>query len=112
TRHLAKVARVPLPDVVYLEPRTIDTGITIAYAALTRVSSAAESSVEQRYKFIEQVAHAQVAAGDTLTVDKLVAVYTSRDMPAASVRPACLDELRRHTATGFDRCREQNRAAW
>src|SRR2546429_656191 len=112
SRHLDEVAREHLPDRIYLETRTIDTGITIGYAALTRVSSAAESSVEQRYKYIEQVAHAQVAAGDTLTVDKLVAVYTSRDMPAASVRPACLDELRRHTAAGFDSCREQNHAAW
>ena len=112
SRHLDEVAREHLPDGIYLETRTIDTGITIGYAALTRVSSAAESGVEQRYKYIEQVAHAQVAAGDTLTVDKLVAVYTSRDVPAASVRPACLDELRRHAAAGFDRCREQNRAAW
>lgn len=112
SRHLDEVAREHLPDGIYLETRTIDTGITIGYAALTRVSSAAGSSVEQRYKYIEQVTRAQVAAGDTLTVDKLVAVYTSRDVAAASVRPACLDELRRHTATGFEGCRERNRAAW
>jgi trehalose/maltose hydrolase-like predicted phosphorylase len=112
SRHLEEVAREHLPDGIYLETCTIDTGITIGYAALARVSSAAESSVEQRYKYIEQVAHALVAAGDTLTVDKLVAVYTSRDVAAASVRPACLDELRRHTATGFEGCRERNRAAW
>lgn len=79
SRHLDEVAREHLPDGIYLETRTIDTGITIGYAALTRVSSGAESSVRQRYKYIEQVAHPQVAAGDTLTVDKLVAVYTSRD---------------------------------
>ena len=53
-----------------------------------------------------------MAAGDMLTVDKLVAVSTSRDVAPASVRPACLDELRRHTATGFEGCRERNRAAW
>ena len=112
SRHLDEVAREHLPDGIYLETRTIDTGITIGYAALTRVSSAAGSSVEQRYKYIEQVAHAQVAAGDTLTVDKLVAVYTSRDVAPASVRPACLDELSRHAATGFEGCRERNRSAW
>ncbi len=95
------MAREQLPDGIYLETRTIDTGITIGYAALTTVSSAGESDVKQRYKYIEQVSRAQVAAGDTLTVEKLVAVYTSRDVAAASVRPACLDELRRHTAAGL-----------
>ena len=112
SKHLDEVAREQLPDGIYLETRTIGTAITIGYAARTTVSPAVESDVEQRYKYIEQVSRAQVAAGDTLTVDKLVAVYTSRDVAAASVRPACLDELRRHTAGGFVTCRERNRAAW
>jgi kojibiose phosphorylase len=112
SRHLDEVAREQLPDGIYLETRTIETGVTIGYAARTTVSPAAECGAEQRYKCIEQVARAQVAAGDTLTVDKLVAVYTSRDVPAASVRPACLDELYRHAATGFEGCRERNRSAW
>jgi kojibiose phosphorylase len=112
SKHLEEVAREQLPDGIYLETRTIDTGITIGYAALTTVSPAAESGVEQRYKYVEQVSRAQMAAGDTLTAEKLVAVYTSRDVAAASVRPACMDELRRHTAAGFVTCRERNRAAW
>jgi kojibiose phosphorylase len=112
SKHLDEVAREQLPDGIYLETRTIDTGITIGYAALTTVAPAAESDVEQQYKYIQQTSRAQVAAGDTLTVEKLVAVYTSRDVAAASVRPACLDELRRHTVIGFHRNRERNRAAW
>ena len=36
SRHLDEVAREHLPDGIYLETRTIDTGITIGYAALTR----------------------------------------------------------------------------
>src|SRR5260370_36650774 len=100
SRHLDEVAREHLPDGIYLETRTIDTGITIGYAALTRVSSAAASSVEQRYKYIEQVAHAQVAAGDTLTADKLLAVYTPRGVPAATAPRACLGSVTVRTATG------------
>jgi kojibiose phosphorylase len=112
SKHLDEVAREQLPDGIYLGTRTIGTGTTIGYAAHTTVSPVVESNVQQRYKYIEQVSRAQVAAGDKLTVDKLVAVYTSRDVAAASVRPACLDELRRHTAAGFVTCRERNRAAW
>jgi kojibiose phosphorylase len=112
SKHLDEVAREQLPDGIYLETRTIDTGITIGYAARTTLSSAAESSIEQRHKYIEQVSRTNLAAGNTLTVDKLVAVYTSRDVPAASVRRVCLDELGRHAAAGFMTCRERNRAAW
>ena len=112
SKHLEEVAREQLPDGIYLETRTIDTGITIGYAAVTTVSPAAESDVEQRYEYIGQAARAQVAAGATLTVEKLVVVFTSRDVAAASVRPACLAELRRHAAAGFVTCHERNRAAW
>jgi kojibiose phosphorylase len=117
SKHLDEVARkADEAGAIYLETRTIDTGITIGYAALTTVSPAAGSDVgpevEQRYKHIEQAFRAQVAAGDTLTVDKLVAVYTSRDVAAASVRSACLDELGRHAAAGFGACRDRNRGAW
>ncbi len=112
SKHFDQVAREQLPDGIYLETRTIDTAITIGYAARTTVSPAVESSIEQRCKYIEQVSRTQVAAGDTITVDKLAAVYTSREVAAGSVRPACLDELRRHAAAGFAACRERNRAAW
>ncbi len=112
SKHLEELAREQLADGIYLETRTIDTGITIGYAAMTRVSSAAESGVEQRYKCIEQVSRAQVAAGDTLTVEKFVAVCTSRDVAAASVRRTCLDELGRHAEAGIVTCRERNRAEW
>ena len=53
-----------------------------------------------------------VEAGETLFVEKLVTIYTSRDVEAGSVRQACLDELGRHLRTGFDSCRDRNRAAW
>ena len=112
SRHLDEVAREHLPDGVYLETRTVGSGITIGYAALTTVSQATESTVAQRYKYIGQTSRAHVAVGGTLIVEKLVAVYTSRDVAAASVRQACLQELRRHTAAGFVTCRERNRATW
>jgi kojibiose phosphorylase len=112
SKHFDEVAREQLPDGIYLGTRTIGTGITIGYAALTAMSPTVESNVEQKYKYIEQVSRTQVAAGDTLTVEKFATVYTSRDVAAASVQATCLDELRRHTTAGFVTCRERNRAAW
>jgi kojibiose phosphorylase len=112
SKHLEEVAREQLPDGIYLETRTIGTGITIGCAAATAVWPTAESTAGQRYKHVEQVWSTGVAAGGTLTVEKLVTVYTSRDVAAASVRQACLAELRRHIPAGFAACRERNRAAW
>src|SRR4051794_39080711 len=85
SKHLDEVTRAELPHGVYLETRTIDTGITIGYAASTAVSASAEPEVAQRYKLIEQVSRAQVAAGETLSVEKLVTIYTSRDVAATNV---------------------------
>jgi kojibiose phosphorylase len=112
SKHLDEVARAEFPHGVYLETRTIDTDITIGYAANTTVSAPVESEVAQRYKLIEQVSRARVAAGETLTVEKLVTIYTSRDVAATDVGEACRDELRRHADAGFTTCRERSRAAW
>src|SRR5947207_8993691 len=76
------------------------------------VEAPGEAEIRQRHKFVAQVFRAQVAAGETLSVDTLVTIHTSRDRPADSVRPACVDELRRHTAAGFDRCQDRHRAVW
>jgi kojibiose phosphorylase len=112
SKHLEEVARAEFSDCVYLETRTIDTRITIGYASATTVSAPAESEVVQRYKLIEHVSRAQVAAGETLTVEKLATIFTSRDVAAANVSQACQDELRRHLTAGFTACQERNRAAW
>src|SRR3954469_13774 len=88
SKHLDEAARAEFPAGVYLETRTIDTGITIGYAASTTVSAPVESEVTQGYKHIEHVASVQVAAGDTVTVEKLVTIYTSRDVEAATVAQA------------------------
>jgi len=116
SKHFEEVTRAASTDGLYLETRTIDSGITIGYAARTAVfapvDAPVEAEVRQRHKFVAQVFRAQVAAGETLAVDQLVTIHTSRDRPADPVRPACVEELRRHTAAGFDRCRDRHQAAW
>lgn len=112
SKHLDEVARAEFSDCVYLETRTIDTLITIGYAAATTLSAPVESEAAQRYKVIEQVSQVRVAAGETLTVEKLATIFTSRDVAAANVGQACQAELRRHMKAGFMACRERNRAAW
>ena len=112
SKHLDEVARAASADGVELLMRTIDTGITIGYAAATSVSPPAPAEATQRFRHVEQVFRTRVAATETLTVEKLATIYTSRDVPAGEVRTACLDELRRHAAAGFDAALDRNREAW
>jgi kojibiose phosphorylase len=112
SKHFEEVAHATSADGIYLETRTLDTGITIGYAARTTVSAPVESEVEQRHKVVAQVFQAPVAAGETLTVEKFVTIHTSRDLAADSVRRSCLEGLRHHAAAGFHTCRDRHRAAW
>jgi kojibiose phosphorylase len=112
SKHIEEVARATSADGVYLETRTIDTGITIGYSARTTVSAPVQAEVEQRHNIVAQVFRAQVPAGETLTVEKLVTIHTSRDLAADLVRRSCLEGLRRHAAAGFDACRDRHCAVW
>jgi kojibiose phosphorylase len=112
SRHLDEVRRGEFADGVYLETRTIGTGITIGYAASTTVSGAGEPEVAERYRHIEQISRTRVAAGETISVEKLVTIYTSRDVAAGEVGRTAQDDLRRHREAGFPAARERNRAAW
>ena len=113
SKHLEEVARAEFPDGIYLETRTIDTGITIGYAASTTVSAPVESEVDAA----AQVHRAGVRGPRWPPVRRSPwrswspstrPVTSRRD----SVRQACLHELQRHTAAGFAACRDRNRAAW
>ena len=84
SKHLEEVAREQLPDGIYLETRTVDTGITIGYVARTTVSAAVKPDVEQHYKYIEQVSRTQVAAQLKRSPSRS---WSSSTRPATSPRP-------------------------
>lgn len=112
SKHLDEVARAASADGVELLMRTIDTGITIGYAAATTVSPPVPAEATQRFRHVEQVFRTRLAAGETLTVEKLATIHTSRDVPADEVGPAGLVELRRHVGQGFAVALKRARDAW
>ena len=112
SKHLEEVARGYDDDVAYLEMRTIDTGITIGYAAALLPSQPPERrSVRQGYERIEEHADFLVGPDQSLLVDKLVTIFTSRD-GVDTVRNSCLDSLAVHRGEGFDHCLAQSRGRW
>ncbi len=115
TRHLERTAREAVDDVAYLEMRTIGSGITLGYAATTTPSIAPVRS-EFRVDDERVAWHAvfEPGEGETLRLDKIVRIGTSRDVdrPAGSVRDGCLAGLAAARAEGFDAIVAASTAEW
>ncbi|CAN7758621.1 glycoside hydrolase family 65 protein [Mesorhizobium sp. LjNodule214] len=113
SKHLDEVTKDHSPEAIYLEMRTIDTGITIGYAAST-VSSLAprQRTVHQSYERIGEQLEFALGIGETVRLDKLVTIYKSRDSTNGRVSTRCLEALAAHRASGFDVAFELHRAAW
>jgi kojibiose phosphorylase len=115
TRHLDRTARETHDDVAYLEMRTISSGITLGYAAAT-TPSVQPSRSDFRLEDERVAWHAvfRPVRGETLRLDKIVRIGTSRDVdrPSGSVRDGCLDGLAAARARGFDEIIAASRAEW
>ncbi|MEZ5240027.1 MAG: hypothetical protein R2716_14105 [Microthrixaceae bacterium] len=85
-------------DVIVLEVCTNDSGITITEAARTRVMLgeepvAPERSAETDERYVAQLLEIECSRGQQVTVEKVVAVYTSKDQGIYSPRVAALDAV-------------------
>ncbi len=84
-RHLAPVrTREVGPDTVLLETRTNQSRIGVAIAARTEVYAggkplAAERRLTAKPDYIEQTIAVDASRGESLTIEKTIALYTSRD---------------------------------
>ncbi|MFO7965824.1 MAG: trehalose-phosphatase [Desulfobacterales bacterium] len=85
SRHLRPMEAFAVnPETLYLKVRTSQSDIRVALAARTRVFNNLEPiqlqwQHEIREGYIEQTARVSLHTGDTLTVEKIVSLYTSRD---------------------------------
>jgi len=116
-RHLRESSRSAEGDALYLQMRTIDTGVDLAFAAATTFDPPPQhSSVRQASERItEQTLH-RAAPGETVRMDKVVAICTSRDPdhPAQeTLHDRCRAVLAEHRAAGgFDTIITASRAVW
>ncbi|WP_371537725.1 glycoside hydrolase family 65 protein [Streptomyces sp. NBC_00466] len=99
-------------DTVWLRCRTISSDIRVAVAARTR--AVGHRAVPSRISLTEQWASrtltVPVADGETVTVDKTVALHTSRDPAISGPRQAAVAAVRR--AAGFPRLLASHHRAW
>ena len=116
-KHLEQVARFAEDGVLYLEMRTIDSGVHLGYLGATRFDPPPlHQSVQQRSERISQQTVYRGAAGETVRMDKVVALCTSRDVgasPTGSLLEQCRAALAEHGgADGFDAIIAASREVW
>lgn len=100
------------PGTFVVEVETVQSQVQIAVAARTTVDGAVLDAVlQQDDELYSLVLEVPARDGEPVTVDKTVAVYTSRDAAIASPRLAALGELDAAPA-GFDDLLPAHAAAW
>lgn len=111
-RHLRLLDQGPIDErSVYLEVQTAATGHRLGLAAALEISAPEAVYTVQDCPWSPTViARGQLAPGQCLIADKLVAIYTSRDSEAP--RDAAIARLARAQASGFDALLAAHREAW
>jgi trehalose/maltose hydrolase-like predicted phosphorylase len=108
-RHLTHVhTGTDAPDTVWLRCRTRTSDIRIGLAG--RLTAAAPVATTHPFPRAVQSLRLDLAPGRTVTVDKTVALHTSRDPAISDPLQAAIDRVRR--APGFDTLLESHRTAW
>jgi len=102
SKHLQSIANTVEDDAVCLEMETMDTGHHLGYAAALSVTgAAAQRRTKIEYERVSELLSFNASQGTTYTLDKLVSIYTSRDVAGDKLRSSCLDELRSGLQQGF-----------
>lgn len=117
SRHLEPQGTAVSDDaVLQLVTRTIGTGITMAFAAAAQVSPPPSGvEVNRRADRVTQHTWNDVAAGDTVRLDKVVAVCTSRDVdvePSDDVLEWATATARAASGAGVEAILARSAEAW
>ncbi|MFI0411776.1 glycoside hydrolase family 65 protein [Actinomadura sp. 3N508] len=111
-RHLSseKTSEQSAPDTLLLRTRTSSSRIGIALAARTRVSIPAERTHRGEGGWTGHDLSLDVREGAPVTIEKVAAVFTSRDRAVEEYGGAALDAAA--TAADFDALLERHTLAW
>ncbi len=116
SQHLEHLQTAPVDDEgIYLLVQTVQSRIEMAQAARTRVFKGSEQvqpqrSTKQEPGFIEQCLSFECAEDDALRVEKIAAIYTSRDWAISSPGTEAARAIQR--AGSFEDLYRTHRLAW
>jgi trehalose/maltose hydrolase-like predicted phosphorylase len=102
-------------DAIYLKVRTTQSRLEVAQAARTRLSRhgqpvAAERETTQQAALVAQSLSLALRQGESVTVEKVVAMYTTRDRAISECGLEARDAVQR--APGFEALLALHTAAW
>jgi len=110
-RHLEPLeARAAGEDAVFLRMRTLQSRLEIAMAARTRADRPCRARERIEPGYAARSLHAELARGETLRVEKVVALHTSRDRAIAECGEAAIAAAAR--APDFAALAASQRLAW
>ncbi|WP_298854295.1 glycosyl hydrolase family 65 protein [uncultured Ruegeria sp.] len=113
SRHLKVTQSHADANASYIETLTLDTGISIGMAsALDRPACSVFRQTKREYERISQVVSVDAVRGQCHTFEKLVAIYTSRDLNGSELAASCETCLETAQAKGFSENLSDSAAAW
>ena len=111
--HLEMQASEASKNLAYLQCKTMDTGIVIGTASALQgpeVSKPDQSNID--YRHVSQSLSIDARQGENYCFEKLVAIYTSRDVIEEDVRATAEKSVAAASARGFDAVAADSIAAW
>jgi kojibiose phosphorylase len=98
---------------IFIETVTLDTGISIGLSSvLDSPDEAIFSGAKREYEKVSQSSSLEPVKGKSYVFDKLVAIYTSRDLNGAELIDKCGAVVKDAQAKGFEACLNDSRDAW
>ncbi|MBN2689286.1 MAG: glycoside hydrolase family 65 protein [Gammaproteobacteria bacterium] len=103
SKHLKQVVSKPIgKDLVYLEMKTIDRPHVIGYGlGLKIVSEVAQVRPINDYQHISHSTRLRARQGKPIHIEKMLSVYTSREISAENIESACQKTLESNMARDF-----------
>ena len=113
SKHLDFVKAKREGDAVYLQMRTLDRGHLLAYgSSLDFATGTVRRSDRLDYRKVAQRIEFDAAEGATYSVDKMAAIFTSRDVAPSLIERSCVDALAEARSKGLDAVLEEHIEAW
>ncbi|MEH6648896.1 MAG: glycosyl hydrolase family 65 protein [Motiliproteus sp.] len=113
SKHLRFVSNESSDKNCYLEMETIDTKHRVGYAATLRAQNCDVNKTQRRdYEKVTQIVEFKAKKEHTYIIDKLVSIFTSRDVASDIINDACMETLNKALHDGFDRCFNDHINEW
>lgn len=113
SKHLQFTNSFAEDNAVYLEMETIHSRHRLGYAtSLICAQPKAQAGFRLDYEKVWQTVSFEAHSGTTYTLDKNVAIYTSRDVARAEVQKACLNKLHTVQDRGFEANLQDHLNCW